>query len=95
MSFAVQATFGDRLQHVLQIDQIDISASVASVNEHLDMLRPAIKVRPADCACTVHRHGRGHLGAEVVPPPRMPWAGGWGLDAQLAHVEASNDELIG
>ncbi len=39
-----QATFGDQLQQVLQIDQIDTSASVASVNEHLEMLRPAIRV---------------------------------------------------
>ena len=40
-----QATFGDQLHQVLQIDQVDTSASVPAVNEHLDMLRPAIRVQ--------------------------------------------------
>lgn len=39
----MQATFGEQLQAVVQVDQIDTSASVQSVNSHLDMLRPAIK----------------------------------------------------
>ena len=37
----VQATFGEQLLEVQQVDQIDTSASVESVNSHLDMLRPA------------------------------------------------------
>jgi hypothetical protein len=37
----MQATFGDQLLEVQQVDQIDTSASVESVNSHLDMLRPA------------------------------------------------------
>ena len=39
----VQATFGEQLLEVQQVDQIDTSASVESVNNHLDMLRPAIQ----------------------------------------------------
>ncbi len=42
----MQATFGEQLlevQHVDQIDTYDASASVESVNSHLDMLRPAIQ----------------------------------------------------
>lgn len=38
-----QATFGEQLQAVQQVDQIDTSASIDSINSHLDMLRPAIK----------------------------------------------------
>ena len=38
-----QATFGEQLLEVQQVDQIDTSASVDSVNGHLDMLRPAIQ----------------------------------------------------
>lgn len=39
----LQATFGEQLLEVQQVDQIDTSASVESVNNHLDMLRPAIQ----------------------------------------------------
>ncbi len=39
----MQATFGEQLLEVQQVDQIDTSASVESVNSHLDMLRPAIQ----------------------------------------------------
>ncbi len=37
----MQATFGEQLLEVQQVNQIDTSASVGSVN--LDMLRPAIQ----------------------------------------------------
>lgn len=40
---SLRARFGDKLQEVMQIDAIDVSASVAGVDQHLDMLRPAIK----------------------------------------------------
>lgn len=40
---SLRATFGEQLLEVQQVDQIDTSASVASVNNHLDMLRPAIQ----------------------------------------------------
>ncbi|KAL3160178.1 hypothetical protein ABBQ32_010944 [Trebouxia sp. C0010 RCD-2024] len=40
---SLRATFGEQLLEVQQVDQIDTSASVASVNGHLDMLRPAIQ----------------------------------------------------
>lgn len=40
---SLRATFGEQLLEVQQVDQIDTSASVASVNSHLDMLRPAIQ----------------------------------------------------
>ncbi|KAL0051688.1 hypothetical protein WJX82_000278 [Trebouxia sp. C0006] len=40
---SLRATFGEQLLEVQQVDQIDTSASVESVNSHLDMLRPAIQ----------------------------------------------------
>lgn len=39
---ALKASFGDELVEVLQVDQQDTSASVTTVDEHLDLLRPAI-----------------------------------------------------
>jgi len=39
---ALEKRFGDTLKQVVQVDQIDISASPMSVNSHLDVLRPAI-----------------------------------------------------
>ena len=39
----MQANFGEPLLGVQQVDQIDTSASVQSVNSHLDMLRLAIQ----------------------------------------------------
>ncbi len=39
----MQATFGEQLLEVQQVDQTDISACVESVKSHLDMLRPAIQ----------------------------------------------------
>ena len=41
--YVVQATFGEQLLGVQQVDQVDTSASVETVNSHLDMLRPAIQ----------------------------------------------------
>lgn len=38
----MQAAFGEKLKDVQQVDTTDTSSSVASVNAHLDMLRPAI-----------------------------------------------------
>ena len=39
----MQATFGEQLLEVHQVDQIDTSASIESVNSHLDLLQPAIQ----------------------------------------------------
>jgi len=38
----LQNAFGDKVKEVKQVGAIDTSASVSSVNSHLDMLRPAI-----------------------------------------------------
>lgn len=40
---ALMAAFGDKLKEVLQVDQQDTSASVTNVDEHLNLLRPAIE----------------------------------------------------
>lgn len=40
---ALRAAFGAALAEVQQVDAIDTSASVAAVDAHLDMLRPAIQ----------------------------------------------------
>ena len=39
----MQGAFGERLKEVKQVDAIDTRATVAGVDSHLDMLRPAIK----------------------------------------------------
>ncbi|KAI8467931.1 MAG: NifU-like domain-containing protein [Monoraphidium minutum] len=39
---ALKAAFGDALKGVLQVDKVDTSASVASVDDHLNVVRPAI-----------------------------------------------------
>jgi len=39
----LQEAFGDQLKEVVQVNALDTSASVASVDAHLDLLRPAIK----------------------------------------------------
>jgi len=39
---ALEKQFGSALKGVVQVDKIDISASVFAVNAHLDVLRPAI-----------------------------------------------------
>ncbi|CAD7698767.1 unnamed protein product [Ostreobium quekettii] len=39
----LRASFGDRLKEIIQVDQQDTSASAASVDEHLNILRPAIE----------------------------------------------------
>jgi len=40
---ALRNRFGDAMKELVQVDKIDISASIMSVNTHLDVLRPAIK----------------------------------------------------
>ncbi len=40
---AVQATFGEQLREIVEVDRPDSSASVASVDNHLGVLRPAIQ----------------------------------------------------
>lgn len=39
---ALRKSFGDAMKELVQVDKIDISASVMAVNTHLDVLRPAI-----------------------------------------------------
>ena len=39
---AMQGAFGDKLKGVQQLDAANLAADVASVDAHLDMLRPAI-----------------------------------------------------
>ncbi|GMH45517.1 hypothetical protein BSKO_13474 [Bryopsis sp. KO-2023] len=40
---ALKAKFGDQLKEVMQVDAIDTSASITTVDSHLDLLRPAIE----------------------------------------------------
>ncbi len=39
---SLQGAFGAKLKGVQQLDAVNLSADVASVDAHLDMLRPAI-----------------------------------------------------
>lgn len=41
-SAAMQGAFGSQLKGVQQLDAANLAADVASVDAHLDMLRPAI-----------------------------------------------------
>ena len=69
----VQATFGEQLLEVQQVDHIDTSASVASVDSHLDILRPAIKgyggsvqvLAVNDGICEVRYEGPAPIGMGV------------------------------
>lgn len=39
----LQSTFGEQLIEVIQLDQQDTSANEGAVDEHLNVLRPAIE----------------------------------------------------
>ena len=39
----LQATFGEQLREVVEVDRPDQSASIAAVDNHLGVLRPAIQ----------------------------------------------------
>lgn len=70
---SLRATFGEQLLEVQQVDQIDTSASLDSVNSHLDMLRPAIKsyggsvevVAVDDGICEVKYEGPAPIGMGI------------------------------
>ena len=69
----MQAMFGEQLPEVQQVDQIDTSASVESVNSHLDMLRPAIQgysgsvevLAVGDGICKVKYKGSAPIGMGI------------------------------
>jgi Fe-S cluster biogenesis protein NfuA len=71
---SLKNAFGDKLKEVTQVDAIDTSASVSSVNSHLDMLRPAIKsfggsvevLKIADGACQIKYEGPPTIANGVV-----------------------------
>lgn len=70
---ALQAKFGSQLVEVMQIDKIDTTATVASVNSHLDQLRQAIYnlggkadvLRVEDGQCEIRYTGPAPLGMGV------------------------------
>ncbi|GLJ07063.1 hypothetical protein SUGI_0056910 [Cryptomeria japonica] len=65
--------FGDALKEIRQVDQQDMSATVVSVNSHLDMLRPAINnyggsvevISVGNGECHVKYSGPGPIGMGV------------------------------
>ncbi|KAK9828600.1 hypothetical protein WJX72_000970 [[Myrmecia] bisecta] len=68
---SLRATFGDALKEVMQIDQIDTSASVAAVDEHLNVLRPAIKNYGGMVTVISVEHGVCKVQFEGPPPIGM------------------------
>uniref|UniRef100_A0A0D6QVR1 NIF system FeS cluster assembly NifU C-terminal domain-containing protein n=1 Tax=Araucaria cunninghamii TaxID=56994 RepID=A0A0D6QVR1_ARACU len=74
--------FGDALREIRQVDQQDMSATVASVNSHLDMLRPAIhnyggsvevlSIEAGDCHVKYNGPGPIGMGIKAAIKDKFP-----------------------
>ncbi len=63
----MQATFGDQLQEVVEVDRPDSGASVAAVDNHLGVLRPAIQSYGG--TVSVEAVGNGVCTVKYTGPP--------------------------
>lgn len=68
-----QSAFGEELKEVQQVNAIDTSASLGTVDAHLDMLRPAIS---------------NYGGSVQVPPPPLYPPGG-SLTGKPSHLSST------
>eukprot|EP00897_Mesotaenium_endlicherianum_P004008 jgi/Mesen1/3635/ME000020S03162 len=76
---SLQATFGEQLKEVMQVDKIDISASITAVNAHLDMLRPAIQNFGGSVEVISVDSSRGTCEVKYKGPPPI----GMGIQAAI------------
>lgn len=75
----LRATFGDQVVEVAQVDKVDLRASVAAVDAHLDMLRPAIKNFGGSVEVISVDSGSGVCEVRFVGPPPI----GMGIQAAI------------